>query len=519
MINLSLADIARIVGGRVADAPDENALVTGNVEFDSRKIGPGDLFLALAGARVDGHDFAVKATEQGAVGTLAFREVGVPAVIVPPVPEEERKHDSYALENDADGSVAAVLAALGKLARHVVDTLATPHPAGEETVALTVIGVTGSAGKTSTKDFMATIFRAAGATVAPPGSFNNEIGHPYTALKCEPGTRYLVAEMSARGLGHVANLARIAPPKIGVELNVGSAHLGEFGSRETIAQAKGELVEALPDAAEGGVAVLNANDDFVMSMSPRTKAGILLYSALGKKEASYADATGERVRAQVDIVATNVSLDELARPSFDLTIRGEEQGRVQLGVFGEHQVANCLAAIGAAVAAGLDTALILGAVASHHNASAHRMDVRTRADGVTVINDSYNANPESMRAGLKALVSMAAGRKGAASWAVLGPMGELGEDEVGSHADLGRELASLGVDKLVAVGDNPLSAAMKDAAQRAGVEARLVADNDAAAAELRERLRPGDVVLVKASNAFKLWQVAEALADAPDASS
>lgn len=237
MIALTLQEIADITGGRLDCVPDPAATVTGFVEFDSRKVTPGGLFLALPGARVDGHDFAEKAVESGAVAVLAARPVGVPAIVVEPTGKVEgdgANADIYA--NDEDGSAAAVIQALSALARAVTQRLAAED-------GLNIVGVTGSAGKTSTKDLIATIFRAAGETVAPPGSFNNEVGLPYTALRCDEHTEYLVAEMSARGIGHIRHLTGITAPKVGVVLNVGTAHLGEFGSRENIALAKGELVE------------------------------------------------------------------------------------------------------------------------------------------------------------------------------------------------------------------------------------------------------------------------------------
>jgi UDP-N-acetylmuramoyl-tripeptide--D-alanyl-D-alanine ligase len=372
----------------------------------------------------------------------------------------------------------------------VVDTLVAEHD-------MLVVGVTGSAGKTSTKDIMASIFSAAGETIAPPGSFNNEIGHPYTALKCDETTQFVIAEMSARGLGHVAHLARIAPPRIGVVLNVGSAHIGEFGSREVIAQAKGELVEALPSADNGGVAVLNLDDDAVAGMAPRTSARILYFSAAGDE------------RAQVR--ATNVSLDAQARPQFTLHVEGQDQRQVTLGIYGLHQVDNALAAIAAGVGAGLDLDLIVAAVQGHTNVSAHRMDVQSRADGATIINDAYNANPESMRAGLNALVATATGRDGARSFAVLGPMGELGDDGVAQHEKLAQVIAELGVNRLVAVGDNEYSKALASAATKLGTETSLAKDNDTAASIVAGELKEADVVLVKASNSFRLWEVAEKL--------
>ncbi|MBC3185219.1 UDP-N-acetylmuramoyl-tripeptide--D-alanyl-D-alanine ligase [Corynebacterium sp. zg-331] len=489
MIPLSLAQIAEIVGGTLHDAPDPHALVTGSVEFDSRTVAPGGLFAALPGARVDGHDFARTAMARGAVAILAARPVGVPAIVVTP----RGKTDSNAelFRHDTDGSAAAVVEAMSALARAVVDRLGREH-------GLRVIGVTGSAGKTSTKDLIASVLRRLGPTVAPPGSFNNEIGHPYTALRCEPETRFLVAEMSARGLGHIAHLVRIAPPFMGVELNVGSAHLGEFGSRDTIAQAKSELVTALPPA---GVAVLNADDDYVLSMTQQTRARVCTFSAAGNP--------------QSDLYATDVELDDVARASFNLHYRGEN-ARVALRVFGAHQVPNALAAAAVGLENGLGLAQVAEALSAHVTASAHRMDVQTRADGVTVINDTYNANPDSMRAGLAALASTAAARPKARSVAVLGEMSELGEEALAAHRELGRQVALQRITALVMVGASEPCRAVARAAAHGGVHTTEVDTLDEAVTALEGTLEPGDAVLVKASHSQGLWRIAERLVTAHD---
>ena len=238
MIALTVAEIAEIVGGRLADITPEQAArttVTGTVEFDSRRITPGSLFLALPGARVDGHDHAASAVAAGAVAVLAARPIGVPAIVVDPVASESR---SGVLEHDdAAGSGAAVLAALAKLAAAVSAALVAKG--------LTIVGVTGSSGKTSTKDLIAAVLAPLGQVVAPPGSFNNELGHPWTVLRADENTDYLVLELSARHRGNIAALAAIAPPQVAVVLNVGTAHLGEFGSREAIADTKAELAQAV----------------------------------------------------------------------------------------------------------------------------------------------------------------------------------------------------------------------------------------------------------------------------------
>lgn len=499
MIDMTLARIAEITGGRLSPEADPDARVTGFVEFDSRKIGPGGLFVAFPGARVDGHDYVDKAAQAGAVAALTTKEVGSPAVIVEKLPPREGDNSDLAA-NDPDGSAAGVVDGMSKLAAAVARELSDEH-------GLTIVGVTGSAGKTSTKDLIAAVLSRAGETVAPPGSFNNEIGHPYTVLRCTEDTDFLVAEMSARGIGHIAHLATIAPPKIGVVLNVGSAHIGEFGSRENIAIAKGELVEALP---ADGVAVLNADDDLVAGMAPRTAARVVTFSETGNTKADY--------------YATDVELDAVARASFTMHTPNGSPQRVELGVFGAHQVGNALAAAAVGVELGVDEVTVATALSSAHSVSVNRMDVNTRADGVTVINDAYNANPESMRAAIAALGYTAAARPGVRSVAVLGEMGELGPDAVEQHALLADELARYRVTHLVAVGDSAPMAALHERAVANGINATTVWGTEAAAQAVGALLASPpaggdnwhersdrDVVLVKASNAARLWVVAEAL--------
>ncbi|WP_033437751.1 UDP-N-acetylmuramoyl-tripeptide--D-alanyl-D-alanine ligase [Saccharothrix sp. NRRL B-16314] len=483
MIQLSLAEIAEAVGGKLHNATGAE-VVTGTVEFDTRKITAGGLFVALPGERVDGHDFAAQAVGQGAVGVLAGREVDAPAVIAPPVEQSSGK--AYVLSGDTDGAGAAVLAALARLARHVTDRLEN----------LTVIGVTGSSGKTSTKDLIAQVLAPLGPTIAPPGSFNNELGHPWTALRADETTRFLVLELSARGVGHIAELCRVAPPRVGAVLNVGSAHVGEFGSREGIAQAKGELVEALP---EDGIAILNADDPLVAGMAGRTKARVVL--------------TGENPNAHVR--ATDVELDEQARARFTL-VTPVGEATVRLAVHGPHQVGNALTAAAIALELGATPEQIAQSLGNAERVSAHRMAVSERPDGVTIVNDAYNANPESVRAALKSLATISRATTPARrSWAVLGPMAELGADSIRAHDEIGRLAVRLDINKLVVVGQD--ARAMQQGAHLEGSwgeEAILVPDVTAAVELLRDQVRPGDVVLVKASNSYGLWRVAEALLEA-----
>ena len=455
MIRLTLAEIAGITGGRVVNAEPDLA-VTGPVEYDSRKVGPGGLFVAFAGEKVDGHEYAGTAVAAGAAAVLGTRDTGHPGVLV-----------------------AEPLAALAALARAVVSRLDK----------LTVVGLTGSSGKTTTKDYIGQLLSRLGPTVAPAGSLNNELGFPYTVLQATTDTRFLVLEMGARGIGHIRYLTDIARPSIAAVLNVGAAHLGEFGSVEGTARAKGELVEALP---AGGVAILNADDPLVAAMASRTAARVV--------------PVGEAGDAQIR--ATDVRLDEAGRAAYTLHAQGRSGG-VRLAVAGRHQVANTLAAAGVALAAGLDFDELVAALGEVGIVSGRRMDVFTRPDGVTVIDDSYNANPSSTAAALHALVAIAAG--GRRSTAVLGYMAELGEHERAGHTEVGRLAADLGVDRIIAVSPDaePIVAGAHQAEGWTG-EAILVPDQAAAVEILTGDLTGGDVVLVKGSR-YRTWDVADAL--------
>jgi UDP-N-acetylmuramoyl-tripeptide--D-alanyl-D-alanine ligase len=453
---LSLAQIAAATGGRVTDA-DPATQATG-VAFDSRGVRPGDLFVALPGEGRDGHDFAPAAVGAGAVAVLAARPLDLPAVVV----EDP-------------------LTALGGWARAHVEALAD----------LDVVALTGSSGKTSTKDLVAQVLDRAGATVFTRGSFNNEIGLPLTALEATADTRHLVVEMGARGQGHITYLTGITPPRIGAVLNVGTAHAGEFGGPDMTAKAKGELVEALPSEAEGGVAVLNADDPRVAAMSARTKAEVVTFG----------------VEHSADVYATDVTLDGRGRASFTLhTPTGEAPVRLQ--VVGEHQVPNALAAAAIAGAAGMDVDQIGRALTAAESLSEGRMRVTERPDGVTVVNDAYNANTDSTSAALRALAHLGRG-SGGRTIALLGEMRELGDGSEREHRRVGALAASLGIDVLVAVGRAEAHAL----ADEYGPGGQVVADR-AAAGEWLERydLRAGDVVLVKGANALRLGELADALA-------
>ncbi|GAA0968822.1 UDP-N-acetylmuramoyl-tripeptide--D-alanyl-D-alanine ligase [Actinocorallia libanotica] len=468
MIELSLSEIAALTGGTLHGA---DARVSGPAVIDSRLAGPGALFVALPGERVDGHDFAAAAMASGAAGVLGARPLpGVPVVVAGPSDDVHRVDD--------------VVGALGRLARGVLERL--PRT--------TVIGITGSSGKTSTKDLIAHVLAEAGSVVAPEGSLNNEIGHPLTVLRADEDTRFLVLEKSARGVGHIAYLTRIAPPDIGVVLNVGTAHLGEFGSREAVARAKGELVEALEPA---GAAVLNADDPLVRAMAARTAGRVVLFGR----------------SPDADVRAEEEDFDADGRARFTL-VAPQGRARVELRLHGAHAVANALAAAAAALQAGMALDDVAAALSRAVPVSRWRMEVDRRADGLTVVNDAYNANPESMRAALDALSAMSGGRR---TYAVLGHMAELGPSSVAEHEKIGQHAARSGVTGLIAVG--PAAAPLLKGAEQVGTwngECVQVDDVGTAVAVLGDRLGPGDVVLVKGSRVAGLERVARALlTDAP----
>jgi UDP-N-acetylmuramoyl-tripeptide--D-alanyl-D-alanine ligase len=379
--------------------------------------------------------------------------------------------------------VPDVTAALGLLARAVVDRLPS----------LEIAGITGSAGKTTTKDLAAQLAEALGPTVAPRASWNNEIGHPLTVLRATADTRYLVLELSARGPGHIAQLCQIAPPRLGVVLCVGHAHEGEFGSIEAVAEAKGELPAALPP---NGIAFLNANDRRVMAMAARTQARVVTF--------------GESAGA--DVRAGHVRLDERGRPGFQL-VMGGALAFVQMRLFGRHNVPNALAAAALAGELGMPVDEIAARLSAAEPRSRWRMEVTDRADGVTVLNDAYNANPESVEAALDTLAVLARGRR---AFAVLGPMSELGAAAAARHEAAGGYAARSGVAGLIVVGDEA-APMLTGAKAEPGWTGELIhaADADAALDALRNQLAPGDVVLVKASRSAGLERVALALTGEP----
>ncbi len=464
MIALTLAELASIVDGTVVDAgPD--VPVTAPAFLDSRYVEPGGLFVAFDGEHADGHDFAPAAVQGGAAAVLGTRGTGVPSVLV----------------TDAR-------AALQALAAEVLRRLRA------DGMGLRVIAVTGSQGKTTVKDMLARVLSDAGPTVATAGSFNNELGLPLTVLRATYETRYLVLEMGARGVGHLAELCAIAPPDISLVLNVGKAHLGEFGSQAQIAVAKGELVEALP---ADGAAVLNIDDPLVAAMERRTRARAWTF--------------GRSADAEMHLGA--VEVDDLGRPSFALTRAGHSE-HVSLKLLGEHQAINAAATAATASAAGLELEDIAASLRAVERLSPWRMELHERTDGLAVVNDAYNANPDSMRAALETLARM--GGSGRRTVAVLGEMRELGGDADEEHRQVGLSADRLGIDVVLVVGSG--ARGVYDAlVERRGAEERTRhVDTLAQAGDwLRENVAGPDVVLVKASRGERLERVAEMLLAQP----
>lgn len=459
MIPMTIADVAAAVGGQLIDCPDPGVAVTG-AAADSRRVAPGDIYVAIVGERVDGHDYAGQAQDAGAVATLGSRPTGTPTIVVP------------------DPVVA-----FGQLASHV--RAALPE--------VTVVGVTGSSGKTTTKDLIAGLLGDLGPTVAPVGSLNTEVGLPLTVMRCQEDTRYLVLEMGSRGVGHIVELTGIVKPDIGVVLNVGTAHLGEFGDRQTIARAKSELVAALEPT---DVAVLNADDSAVAAMAAVTRARVVRFGA----------------GASAEVRITDLALDDQARPSFTLALpgpAGQVSVPVRMRMHGEHMVPNAAAAAAVALAAGMRPERIGQLLSEAVPRSQMRMDVQVSPAGVTVINDAYNANPDSMRAALRSLAAMAGTGR---TFAVLGEMRELGESAMAEHDEIGRLAVRLDISKVVAVGEGA-RALYLGAAQEGSWsdEAVWVPDADAALQLVSGLVGAGDVVLVKASRSIGLESVAAGL--------
>ena len=478
-MNLSLSQIAAAVGGRLI-GPD--ATVTGPVVTDSRQASPGALFVAVHGERTDGHAHLGSAGALGAVGAIVS-DLKAARTGLSEEPAEAAESEDLPM-----GLVLVedTVVALGALARtHLAGLRQGAVDRGER---LTVVAMTGSVGKTTTKDLTRQLLASSGPTVAPRASFNNEIGLPLTVLEADESTRYLVLEMGASGSGHIAYLTDIAPLDAAGVLMIGHAHMGGFGSIEGVAAAKAEIIAGLlPE----GTAILNADDARCAAMAELAPARVLTFSAQGDS---------------ADLRAENVVVDETARAAFDLHLPGlDAPRRVQLAVAGAHNVANALAAAGLALAAGLEPELIAERLGSVSIESPHRMDVSELSGDLLLIDDSYNANIDSMTAALAALPALAGSRRRVV---VVSEMLELGESSAADHARTGELAAQAGAAMLIGIGSTQEAL---DAARARGVEVVGFEDSATAISQIDALLSDGDAVLVKGSNGSGAWRLADHL--------
>ena len=450
MIDLSVADIAEIVGGK--SFGDSGAIVTAEPFFDSRSAIPGGIFLALEGQQVDGHNFVEEALVKGGVTAFTTRQVGSNCIVV-----------------------ADVLEAISKLGAEVRRRLPK----------MKVIGITGSQGKTTTKDIARHVLSIAGETIAPSQSFNNDLGVPLTLLRASAKTRFCVLEMGARHEGDIARLVQMAKPDIGVVLVVGTAHIGEFGSREAIARTKSEIVSNL---SKDAIAILVTYDEFTPKMASQTPATVMYF--------------GEKTSC--DVRATDIDIRE-GRAHFDLVSKAGREP-VALRLIGRHQVPNALAAAAIATALQMPIDKIASGLSTAEIASKWRMEI-SDIGSILLINDSYNANPESMRAALETLRYFAQERGGRA-WAFIGKMHELGENSQRDHQSITAFADQMGIDHVVAV--NTPEYGNTSGAQ---LLVQHVSSFDEALAISKE-ITPGDVILVKGSRAEGLEKLSDALKNA-----
>lgn len=457
---LWIADIVR--GTLVGD----DVFVTGPVQTDSRLCGPGSLYIARVGESSDGHDFLAAAAQAGAVCAIVERTQKIPITQI---------------------VVGDATLALGQIAQAHLDEL-------RENQKITVIGITGSAGKTTTKDLLAQTLAAQGQTVSPQLSFNNEVGCPLTILEATESTRYLVLEMGSSGPGHLQYLTNLAPLDIAVELIVGAAHLGGFGSLDALSESKRELVEGL---LPSGVAVLNYDDLEVRNMASWAPGPVYYF--------------GVREKAPNFVWAENVIINEHGCPEFWLC-DAENRFWTQLTLVGEHQVTNALAAAAVARVVGMPLGAIADLLGSAQRLAPHRMDVRPLANwrgtaNLLLIDDSYNANPDSMEAGLRTARRLAGeGRL----VAILGEMLELGEDSERLHLDVAKRVLAEKVDVLIGVGIGTIPLVNAVGTQ---CEAVHCADEASAWQLLPELTQPGDSFFLKGSLGSGVWKIADRLVE------
>ena len=462
MIDFTGEQLEMVTGGKLSGSDQAQDFNVPGFYVDSRSPIHNGVFVALVGERVDGHDLLESVHEAGAA--LAIIATNSKKLIPAGLPVLR---------------VFDPLTALAQIA----------HWVRVNVLSATVVGVTGSSGKTSTKDLIAGILSQYGECVAPPGSFNTEVGMPLTILSADIRTQFLVLEMGMRGMGHIRALTEIAEPDIGVVLNVGSAHIELLGSAENIALAKSELVHSL---AESGTAILNLDDPLVAKMRDSLECSIV----------TFGETPGSDFRAS-DL---NVEPDGTTR--FLITHEGVSyQAHVKL--IGLHYVSNALAAVSASVAAGVPCEAACEFLGNVNAVSKWRMEVTEASNGVTVINDSYNANPDSMRAALKTLAQLGSNGPRRRTWAILGEMRELGDYALDAHDAIGRLAVRLDISRLVCVGQGTKVMHLAAANEGSwGEESVWVSDIDEAMNLLAGELEPGDIVLVKASRSVGLERVA-----------
>ena len=463
MIPIKVKDIAGAVKGRILSGDPETTI--SSISLDSRSLKSGDFFIPIRGEHFDGHRFIPAAIAAGAAG---FFTDSVDEAATGKLPDKNvvvvEVEDSGRAFNELAGLVRSRLKAR-------------------------VIGITGSTGKTTTKDILAALTGESFNTLASEKNYNNEIGTPLTLTKAKPETEVLIVEMGMRGLGQIASLAGLARPEIGIVTNVGLTHLGPLGSKENIAAAKAELIEALPAS---GYAILNADDEWTPLLRRKTRAGVVTFG----------------LSAGVDFGADDITLDESARPRWRLLTSGRPGPVVQLNIPGRHNIVNALAAIAAATLIGVDIETIAGGLGRVRLPEMRLTIARSQA-GATIINDAYNANPASMAGALDTLVNV---KPDARHIAVLGQMSELGEESFGAHKELGRLAAGLGVDRLVAVGASAQATARSAlAAGMAKAAVTWAPTNEAASSLLKDLVDPGDVVLVKGSRVAGMESIADRL--------
>ncbi len=446
MITLTAGEIALLVGAELHC--DKDLLISKAPVFDSRLATPGCFFLAFKGENVDGHEFAADAYRNGSMFALTTHRIDGPCIVVP--------------------DVLDALTILATFVRKRLDKL-------------TVIAITGSQGKTSTKDLLAHMLGAVGPTVAPAGSFNNNLGLPITLLECDERTRFCILEMGARHKGDIAKLCDIAKPNIGVVLTVGTAHIGEFGSQQAIAETKSELIQSLDKDA---VAVLGTYDEFTPAMASLHEGQTILF--------------GEGPDFQVR--ATDIEMRD-GRPHFDL-VTPAGRDAVGMRTVGAHQVSNALAVAAVGTALSLPLELIASSLSTAEISSKWRMELHEMAD-LLIINDAYNANPASMAAALRSL-ALFAQERGGASWAFVGKMHELGQTQATQSATIAELAVELGIDHFVEINapeyGSPAGEMMVH--QRATIDSAI---------DLVDYFAPGDVVLVKASRSEGFELLAKAI--------